>query len=87
MVLPIVTFLTVLTRTILLAVSLRKNKTRNDANNSQPANSMATHDNKEMRAMKMVMAIATVSIIAAISFSAHTLVVVLVPGLLSHWPL
>ena len=72
-VLPIVTFFMVLTTTILLAMSLRKNKTWNDANNSQPGNSMATHENKEMRAMKMVMTIATVSIIAAIPFSAHIL--------------
>ena len=49
-ILPIFTFLTVFSATILLALSLKRNRAWRDANKSQPTKSTATRENKEMRA-------------------------------------
>ena len=68
-VVPIFTFSTVLSATNLLALSLRRNKAWRDANKSQPTGSKATRENKELRAIKMVMSIAIVFIICSVPFS------------------
>ena len=78
--LPILTFFMVLSATILLALSLRRTKAWREANISQPRTSMAMQKNKEMRAIKMVMAIATVFIFSSIPFTAYILVIIIVPG-------
>ena len=78
-VLPFFTFSVVLSATPLLALSLRRNKAWRDANKSQPTNSMATRENEEMRAKKMVVAFNTVFIICSIPFSVHIIATIIEP--------
>ena len=78
-VLPILTFSMVFITTILLALSLRRNKAWRDANKSLPTAVSSTGENKEAKALKMVMAIATVFIISCVPFSVHIIVQMVVP--------
>ena len=78
-VLPPLTFVLVLSATILLALSLKKNKAWRDLNKALPTNSNATRENKEMKAMKMVMAIATVFIISAIPYTGLIFAIIFEP--------
>ena len=82
-VLPVFTFFTVLSATNLLALSLRRNKAWRNANKSQPTGSKATLENKELRAIKMVMSIAIVFIIYSIPFSVFQEYISLYRGSLS----
>ncbi|GFS23773.1 chemosensory receptor A [Elysia marginata] len=94
--LPVLTFSIVLICTFLLSASLHRNKEWRDANkrtssNNAPANrgaddppspttESATPKSKEAKAIKMVITISTVFIIATIPASIHMVAVVFVPG-------
>ena len=80
MILPSLTFVLVLSTTILLALSLKRNKAWRDANKSLPTNSNAARENKERKAMKLVMAIATVFIISSIPYTCMIFALIFEPG-------
>ena len=93
-ILPFVTFLSVVLCTILLSVSLKKSKLWRDANRCTPSNpatetrsgeslrksTTPKHPSKEARAVKMVITIATVFIVTSIPSCVHIFAVMLVPG-------
>ena len=85
---PFATFFAILICTILLSLSLQKSKAWRDANNSTQAKTTtslgqssqsAVKQSKEMRAVKMVITIATVFIITNIPSCSHTIINVAVP--------
>ena len=86
--LPPLTFTIVLVCTILLSISLHRSKAWRDANKSIPLNASATsaaekpnlQQSKEAKAVKLVITIATVFIIATIPSSIHIFAVATVPG-------
>ena len=94
-ILPFVTFLSVVLCTILLSVRLNKSKLWRDANRYTPSNTAAEtrsigsigksktpkkHLSKEARVVKMVITIATVFIVTSIPSCIHIFAVMLVPG-------
>ena len=93
-ILPFVTFFSVVLCTILLSVSLKKSKLWRDANRYTPSNtakgsesepkgnwkSPKKQTSKEARAVKMVITIATVFIVTSIPSCVHIIAVMLVPG-------
>ena len=94
-ILPSVTFFLVVLCTILLSLNLKKSKLWRDANRYTPSNTAAgtrslesigksktpkKHPSKEARAVKMVIAIATVFIVTSIPSCVHIFAVMLVPG-------
>ena len=76
---PLPTFITVTVCTILLSVRLQKSKAWRDSNNRYGSES-TEKQSKEARAVKMVITIATVFIIASIPSSAHNVYIMAVPG-------
>ncbi|GFR74644.1 alpha-1A adrenergic receptor [Elysia marginata] len=93
MVLPILTFAIVIVNTVLLATSLQKSKAWRDANRSQSSTTagkkggafssetkLPEAKSKETKAVKMVIAIATVFIVATIPSSVNMIAIMTVPG-------
>ena len=79
-VLPVLTFSMVLATTLLLSLRLQSINAWRYETKSVPSAALALRKEKEARAVKMVIAIATVFIIFTIPYSVHVIFVMVVPG-------